>query len=385
MSDETPKSIVNVIDEFDYSTQNEFYNEKFKKWRRNKDNHCAFNFVANKNEKVYVESKGFVAHSFEEAEKESLTHIVYIIGIAALMWLVTEDVIGKLGISLFTLLGFDIHANFFNSSIYGGSMEIVAALIVVSVLKIVVPAIYAHIKFKFPRKVEFMGKMNNSLALVGAISLTLIICTATSLPSAYSSESKEIYDYFRSIDADLYVWDQTEFLVYTIFDVVIMSIISEIFFRGAMFAALRQFGDPFAIIFTALTAGLLTQDFRAMPVTILISLVAGYGMVSSGTMFTAISVSIVYKMYNLALLILETDRTEKMPLTRNIFMMITLAAGIIGFVVFWIAFVRRKKGGIALYSSEYSRWRRFGFALKTFPYSAVLLICLAYATVRLTQ
>lgn len=264
-------------------------------------------------------------------------------------------------------------------------MEIVAALIVVSVLKIVVPAIYAHIKFKFPRKVEFMGKMNNSLALVGAISLTLIICTATSLPSAYSSESKEIYDYFRSIDADLYVWDQTEFLVYTIFDVVIMSIISEIFFRGAMFAALRQFGDPFAIIFTALTAGLLTQDFRAMPVTILISLVAGYGMVSSGTLFTAISVSIVYKMYNLALLILETDRTEKMPLTRNIFMMITLAAGIIGFVVFWIAFVRRKKGGIALYSSEYSRWRRFGFALKTFPYSAVLLICLAYATVRLTQ
>ncbi|MBR6069648.1 MAG: CPBP family intramembrane metalloprotease [Ruminococcus sp.] len=385
MSDETKNGIVNVIDEFDYSTQNDTYNEKFKKWRRNKDNHCAFNYAANKNEKVYVDNKGFVAHSVEEAEKDSLTHIVYIIGIAALIWLFTEDVVGKLGIALFSFLGFDIHTNFFNSSIYGGSMEIVAALIVVSVLKIAVPAIYAHIKFRLPRKVEIMGRMNNSLALIGAISMALIVCTATSLPSAYSSESKEIYDYFRSIDADLYVWDQTEFLMYTIFDVVIMSIISEIFFRGAMFAALRQFGDPFAIIITSLTAGLLTQDFRAMPATILISLVAGYGMVSSGTLFTAVSVSIVYKMYNLALMILETDRTEKMPLTRNIFMMIALAIGIVGFVVFWIAFVRRKKGGIARYGSEYPRWRRFGFALKTFPYSAVLLVCLAYAAMRLTQ
>ena len=385
MSDDNKNSIINVIDGFDYSTQNDSYNEKFKKWRRNKDNHCAFNYVGNKNEKVYVDSKGFVANSVEEAEKESLSHIIYIIGIAALTWLVVEDVVGKLGISLFSFLGFDIHTNFFNSSIYGGSMEIVAAIIAISVIKIAIPAIYAHIRFGLPRKVEFMGKMNNSLALVGAISLALIVCTATSLPSAYSSESKEIYDYFRSIDADLYVWDQSEFLMYTIFDVVVMSIISEMFFRGAMFAALRQFGDPFAIIITSLTAGLLTQDFRAMPATILISLVAGYGMVSSGTIFTAISVSIVYKMYNLALLILETDSTEKMPLTRNIFMMIAMGAGILGFVVFWIAFVRRKKGGLALYSSEYSRWRRFGFALKTFPYSAVLLICLAYATMRLTQ
>ncbi|MBR3421691.1 MAG: CPBP family intramembrane metalloprotease [Ruminococcus sp.] len=385
MSDDNKNSIVNVIDEFDYSTQNDAYNEKFKKWRRNKDNHCAFNYSANKNEKVYIESKGFVAHSVEEAEKDSLTHIFYIIGIAALIWAVTEDAVSKLGISLLSLLGLNIHTNFFNSSVYGGSIEIVTALIAVSVLKIVVPSIYAHIRFKLPRKVEFMGRMNNSLALVGAISMTLIVCTAMSLPTAYSSESKEIYDYFRSIDADLYVWDQKEFLMYTIFDVIIMSVLSEMFFRGAMFAALRQFGDPFAIVMTALTAGLLTQDFRAMPITILVSLVAGYGMVSSGTMFTAISVSIVYKMYSLALLILETDRTEKMPLTRNIFMMIALAVGIVGFIVFWLGFVRRKKGGIARYSSEYSKWKRLGFSLKTFPYSAVLLICLAYAAMRLTQ
>jgi hypothetical protein len=376
--------IVNVVDDFDYSTQEEIYHERFKRWRRNKDNPFAFNFTANKNEKVYIDSKGFVDHSFADAEKESLSHIFYVIGIAALIWVFIEDVLGKVGIAGFAAFGFNIHTNFFNSSIYGGSIEIVAALIAISALKVAVPGIYAHYKLKLPKRVEFMGRLNSSLALIGAISMTLIVCTATSLPSAYSSESTEIYDYFQRIDADLYVWDQKEFLIYSIFDIIIMSIISEMFFRGAIFAALRQFGDPFAIIMTSLTAGLLTQDFRAMPAAMLISLVAAYGMVSSGTMFTAISVSIVYKMYNLTILILETDRTEKMPLTRNIFMMIALAAGIIGFVVFWIGFVKKKNGNIALYRSDLSKWRRVGCSVRTFPYSAVLLICLIYAAMRLT-
>ncbi len=32
------ENIVDVIDEFDYSTQNESYNEKFRKWRKKKEN-----------------------------------------------------------------------------------------------------------------------------------------------------------------------------------------------------------------------------------------------------------------------------------------------------------------------------------------------------------
>lgn len=384
MSEDNRKSIVNVVEDFDYSTQNESYNKRFKRWRSDKDNPFAFNFTANRNEKVYVESKGFVDHSFDDAEKEALSRIFYVIGIEALIWVVIEDVLGRAGIAGFAAFGFNIHTNFFNSAVYGGSFEIVTALVAISLLKVAIPGIYAHYRFRLPRKVEFMNRLNSSLALFGAISLSLIVCTAVSLPSAYSSESKEIYDYFQSIDADLKVWDQTEFLVYTIFDVIIMSVISEMFFHGAMFGALRQFGDPFAIMMTALTAGLLTQDLREMPAAILISLVAGYGMVSSGTMFTAIAVSIVYKMYNLALLILETDRTDKMPLTRNIFMMAALAVGIIGFFIFWMCFVRKKKGNIAVYRSDVSKWRRIGVSVKTFPYSAVLFICLIYAILRLT-
>lgn len=379
---ENKKSVINVVGEFDYSTQNDAYNDKFKKWRQKKDNPYAFSFEANTNEKVYVDGKGFIDRSAEDAENEVLSRIFYVIGIGALMFIVFENFLGKLGIAAFELLGFNIHNNFFSSSIYGDRVEIVTAVILISTLKIAVPLLFIRSRFKLPVRVEFMGGMKNSLALLGAISITLIICTAASLPNAYSSESKEIYDYFRSIDADVSVWDQSEFLIYTVFDVIIMSLLTEMLFRGAMFGVLRQFGDLFAIMITSVTTAVLTQDLRAIPVVFLISLTASYGMLTSGAMFTAVAVSVVYKMYNLAILVLETDPTEKMPLTRNIFMIITLIAGIIGFVIFWFGSVRRKKCRLAHYSSELPLWRRAVHSVKTFPYSAVLLICVVYGVIR---
>ncbi|MBR4509808.1 MAG: CPBP family intramembrane metalloprotease [Ruminococcus sp.] len=379
------RTVINVIDEFDYSTQTDDYNDEFKKWRRTKNNRFAFSFQTNKNEKVYIDGKGFVANSALDDEKEVLTRIFGVIGMAGLLWMLSYHIIAKLGIAAFTLLGFDIHNDFFSSTIYGGSTEIAAALIAVPLIQIIIPLLYVHFRFRLPGKVEFMSHLHNNFAMFGAIAMTLIICTAVALPTAYSSDSKEVYDYFTSINADVSVWDQSEFVIYTVFDVVIMSVLTQMFFCGAMFAVLRQFGDPFAIFMTALTAGLLSQDFSEIPVNMMIGLVAAYGMVSSGTILTAISVSMVYKMYNLAILVIETDPTEKMPLTRNIFMIIMLFAGIIIFTVYWFACVRKKRNGIAGFSSEFTTWKRFVHSVKTFPYSAVALACLAYAAVGLAR
>ena len=35
------RTVINVIDEFDYSTQTDDYNDEFKKWRRTKNNRFA--------------------------------------------------------------------------------------------------------------------------------------------------------------------------------------------------------------------------------------------------------------------------------------------------------------------------------------------------------
>lgn len=381
MSDDL-NDIVNVIEEFDYSTQNNLYSEKFRKWRKKKENPFAFNFEKNKKESVYIDGRGFIANSATDTEKKVLTKIFYYIGLSMLIWIVFDNILSKIAISVLSLCGFDIHNNYFSSMIYGGNKEIVVTLIITTLIKVLIPLMFLHFTFKLPTRVEFMGSMNNPMALTGTFSVALIICTATSLPSAYSSDTKEIYELFKNSGADVMVWGQAEFIIYTIFDIVIMSVISEFFFRGAMFAVLRQFGDPFAIVMTSLMTGIMTQDLQKMPAVILISLVASYGMLSSGTIFTSIAVIIIYKMYDLTLIIIEIDPSDKMPLTRNFFMIFTLIIGGTGLFLYWIYAVRKKRINLAFYKSELSFEKRFIHSAKTFPFSVTALLYLICALVK---
>lgn len=375
-------NIVDVINEFDYSTQNESYNKDFRKWRKKKNNPFSFSFAENKKEIVYIDGRGFIVNSAVDAEKKVLSNIFHYLGLASLIWIVFDDVLSKIVISLLSFFGVNIHNNYFSSVIYGGSKEIVAVIIIMTFIKVLIPLLFLHFKFRLPSKVEFMRSMNNRVALFGAISTALIVCVMTSLPTAYSSESKEIYAFFKNVETDVSVWGQSEFIVYTIFDIIVISIVSEIFFRGAMFAVLRQFGDVFAIIITSVITTLLSQNLQTMPAVLLISLVASYGMVTSGTVFTSIAVVIIYKMYTLTLTIIEIDPSEKMPLTRNLFMILVLVVGGTGLMIYWIYTVKTKKYGLSFYKSELEAKERFIHSIKTFPFSAVLLLCIVSALVK---
>ena len=119
------KEIVNVVEEYNYDTQSEKYNQEFKRWRKNKQNPYAFNFEMNRKESVYIESKGFKAPNMYDAEAETIGKIASIAGIAMIIWIFVDTLLSKLIIQIFDYIGFDIHSNFFSSSLYGGGKEIV--------------------------------------------------------------------------------------------------------------------------------------------------------------------------------------------------------------------------------------------------------------------
>ncbi|MDE6775905.1 MAG: CPBP family intramembrane metalloprotease [Ruminococcus sp.] len=381
MNDNSRNDIIDVIDEFDYSTQNAVYSEKFRQWRSRRDNPYAFTFEKHQRESVYVDGRGFIDKSPIEAEKKSLSAIFFALGAAALMWIVIDTVISRLIIIVLNLCGVDINMNFSSSTIYGGCYEVVAVLIAVAFLKVFIPFTYLHTKFKIPLKAEFLSNMSNPAALIGAISVTFIVCIATSIPAAYSTETKEVYQFFTSSGADVSVWNQSEFLVYSIFDVIIMPVVSQLFFCGAMFTVMRQFGDYFAVVMMSATATLLTQDLHIMPAVFLVSLVGAYGMLTSGTIFTAVVVNILYKMYDLSLTIIENDHSENMMMYRLIFMCSVLAAGSLGLVLYR-NMIKRKKIHLAGYNSELTFGRRVLHASKTFPYSVVAILCIICAVIR---
>lgn len=378
------RELVNVVEDFDCSTQSDAYNKKFKEWRERKDNPYAFRFKANLREKVFNDSRGFEVRSQENEEKRIIGRIMYVLGIAVLMYIVINTIIGKLFAAALGLLGFDVHLSIFSSALYGGVGSVVGTLLLISTLELLVPAVYILLKLKTPARVGFMSKLNSSAEILNAIGLTFITCTLVCLPTAYSSDTKEIFSYFRIADTDVYKWGQSEFVFYTVFTIVILPILSELLVHGPIFAALRQFGDIFALAVTTFVSCLITRDIAEIPAAILISLLAGITMLRSGTIMSAFIVRVIYKMYVFALIMFEGSNTANMLLRRNIFMLIALAAGVFISGSIYIARKIRKRNRryIAQYHSDVSPARRLVTAAKSFPFTAVAIICIVELIVR---
>lgn len=383
LTDTSEKNIINVVEQFDYSTQDDRYNQSFIKWRKNKDNPYAFNFKMDRRESVFVEGKGFESRSLPTAERNCVIKIMNVAGIAMLMWIVIDNIIGKAVISLFDFLGFNIHASFFSTGVYGGDIEIVTYLILVGLMKIIIPGIYVHQKMKMPFKVEFMTKLKHSADMIGSLCLSLAASAVTSLPSIYTNRTRQLFNYFREIDADASAWDQKQFIIYAVFDIIIVSVISELFFRGAVFGALRQFGDIFAVLITSLMSAFLVQDVREFPAALLMAAVAGEGMLRSGSILTAIYVQIIFKLYRMALILLESTSADSIFLKRNIFILAVFVVGIAGVTFVYILNKKKNRNRIAVYKSEVTAPQRFMTAFRSYPVPAVVGVCVMVALIKL--
>lgn len=374
------REIIDVVEEYDYDTQYEPYNRYYKSWRKSKQNPFAFNFEMNRKESVYIEGKGFKVPSLYDAESEVIGRIMHVMGIAMLMWIFIDNILGKAVIQVLDKIGINIHSTFMSSAIFGGGKEIVTALIAVSFFKVIIPSVYIRKVMMMPKEVRFMNVLNHPADMIRAIAMTLALSTVICLPNIYNNSTSQIYSYFSSLDTDVSAWGQSEFVVYTVYDIVILSIITEVMFHGAVFAALRQFGDWFAIGTTAAAAGLLCQDLKEMPASIVITIVAGAGMVRSGSIYTAFFVRIVYKMYRLAIVVIETDTSADMYLDRNLFMLaiFVLGAG----TVICLAVIREKRECYSRYFSEVPVGKRIISAVKSYPFPVVACLCILAAVLK---
>ena len=85
------------------------------------------------------------------------------------------------------------------------------------------------------------------------------------------------------------------------FFAIIVPIIQEILFRGVILQTFRQFGDTFAILITAFVNGLCYYDITYLPFVVCCSAVLGLFTIRTGSVVTAISMSICAHITNFVL------------------------------------------------------------------------------------
>ena len=119
-----------------------------------------------------------------------------------------------------------------------------------------------------------------------------------------------------------------------------------------------------------------------MPAVLLISVVASVGMLKSGSIFTAFAVSVVFKMYQLTIVIIESSCSENMFFIRNFVMIAIFVASTITIAILHIIKRNNKKKCFAEYHSEISMKERLIYSFKMFPFSAVSLICIIASVIK---
>lgn len=376
LKEENNDHVTDVVDEFDYSTQSESYNRRFSEWRKDKNNPYVFFYSINRKESVFIEGKGFVNTTPSEVESRILGRLLSLIGAALLAMIFISKVLGKLFIYLLDISGVNIHEVFYSSVIYGGRKEVTAVMIITTTLKLMIPMLIINSQLKMPRRLARPLELRDPKELIIAIALALIASIVVSIPNAYSPDPRNLFEFFRAYNADFSVWEQNEFIIYTFFDVIVVSILFEILFRGSMFTALRQYGDVYAVIISSLAACLAANDIQSMIATLIFSVVSSIGLLRTGTIYTAIVVHIIYKLYALALNLIETSTSPKMYLYRNISMVTLFVLCIFALWILLRFDDVKSKRTFARYTSSIRLKVKLAESFRTIIFSAAVLICL---------
>lgn len=319
-------------DRLNWRYQDKAYNEMFKAWRRQRKDSIGFYYVSKPNELTYLDGYGFVTDYPEAAERNALRKVMNVIGVT-MMILGVIDLLYKYAVpNVLAAFGADIYFDKYTKTFYGDEWLILAIDTFFSVIKRLIPLLYVYKKMQMPIKVMIPTRITNRTLFKYAVPVMLFTagcCTAAS----------GVYErilHFVGIEKDK-LFDMPDskavLVLFLIVHIILIPIISEMHTRGALLQLLRQFGDGFAIVVTALLTSLISYNISTFCYIFVVSLVIGYFTVRTGSVITAILMRITAAAVSYGVFMAdELVSDENSGLVVMILMLIILGVGLVSFV-----------------------------------------------------
>lgn len=277
---------IDVTEDFEYDSENEQYNQDYRHWRRHTREPFVFHFSDNSREHIYVEGAPPVSMDAALAERQALMHCSTMLGAALLIFLLSEVLGSSLLIAAMKMLHIPISINFLDFKMGGSQWAVTGVRILCLVLKYGLPTLILTKMCKIPQPVfapASLGAIPEMIAAVGAgMMIAAVYSTAAIGTSVQTSQRLFAYKDIAAIGT------------YGVFDTLAVSVLAELFFRGALLPLLRQFGDPFSVIVTALIGFLCPNELPERICELLIGLAAGYLLIRSGSIIKCAALRIVY-------------------------------------------------------------------------------------------
>lgn len=271
------------------------YNRAYREWRSEERNPFVFAGKRSRNLHTYVDGVGTHKEMSENQERSALKSVCRIITAAVFIYAIAENVLIIPVILLLKGLGMDIGYSFHESSACGDQYAVLIAFVFEGLMKFVFPLLFMRKILKMPFKVAYPFKIGNSWAVFAAITAALIGFALTTLIRIYlplNIFTVNDINMTYKISFSMNTGCKTAFLI---FELLLVPIMKELLYHGALFQALRQFGVSFAVIMMAvIVTAEMHNPFSALIIFTTI-VIAGYGIWQSGSIITGIIVHIVVR------------------------------------------------------------------------------------------
>lgn len=317
----------------DSPVKDDEYNKSYREWRLSENN--PFVFSGNRFRKLhtYVDGIGLCENTSEKREKAALKNMCALIMIIAVIYALAENVLILPVIMLLKVFGIEISYSFHENMAYGNQHAVLLVFIIEGIMKLLLPVFIARKMLKMPAKTAYPVRMGSKWACFAAVSSVFIGFVIMSLLRLYlptniftANNVSLAYKLSLNMDAGCSV-------IFLIFELIVLPMLMELLFHGALFQAMRQFGVSFAVLVTAfLSAAVMHNPFSAGTVLIT-SIIAGYGIWQSGSVLTGIIVHIIGRTLSFTLYwSMDLPDINGIP-AEIIFLLLVLAAGLLGWLM----------------------------------------------------
>lgn len=320
---------VDVVAESNYGTTSEAYNKAFRTWRSSEKNEYAFRCRKRTKEAVYVEGKGYHEPDPAAEERRAIMQINMVIGMALFAFLLIENLLTALLMGAAQLIGLDVGYCYSDGTVYGNQTAVLAILMLKTILKYLVPILIFRLTFRMPRRVAFHLKPDAPREFPATIAVTLIIFAVTNVWMLFSPinflSNSTLGEAYYTVS---YMRPSYQ-MVYLVFELLTVSICKELFLHGEVLHVLRQFGDWYAIILTAILAVCVSHSWTTILMELTFSIVSGIAVLRSGSLIPSIFCRMLYHVMLFGLFAMEIWPNQTLQAYRPLFLFLVLLVGIL--------------------------------------------------------
>ncbi len=302
------KYLIDIAHEKTYQNQFDDYHKEFSKWRTDEKNPYGYNFVHDVREHTYVDGEGYFLKSAEAAERKALVKCISLLGVIMLMMTAIDGIASMMFYRLFQ----DPAAySIYFSSIKSNSISISPSLTLIygcmMLLKHLL-GLWLFIHFtRIPSKVAVPLPKGAKLSKSGIFLMFVIMVFGR-----VSNYFLHIVFGWINIDGVYSLMihnpdDLVSDIIYVVFNCILVSIVSEILFRGAIMQTFRQFGDTFAIMISSIAFSLTFYDLSSIFYAVLCSAALGLFTLRTGSLKSAIIMRVTSACAGFALSCLVLD------------------------------------------------------------------------------